>query len=191
MWFFSKQFMSSKCGFLRVKRINLSPLLKASATFQQHLGAVGFAWFPGVFIPIICHHINLPRWWFLKYVLFSPLLGEMILFDYFFGMGWNHQLGWICMIPGVCIICHHINLPFAENVFPVFFHCKRGSMIPRTEKFYPRRRSLQITKSTSRRWKTWGLTNDQWWRMADGQFPDTCIYRKSLGTCERKWAPKR
>ena len=27
-----------------------------------------------------------------KYFLFSPLLGEMIHFDYFFQMGWNHQL---------------------------------------------------------------------------------------------------
>ncbi len=33
------------------------------------------------------------RWWQLKYVLFSPLPGEMIQFDeHIFQMGWNHQL---------------------------------------------------------------------------------------------------
>ena len=38
---------------------------------------------------------TISRWWQLKYLLFSPLPGEIIRFDYsnIFQLGWNHQLG--------------------------------------------------------------------------------------------------
>ena len=157
---------------------NLSPLLKASATFQQHLGAVGFAWFPGVFIPIICHHINLPRWWFLKYFLFSPLLGEMVLFDYFLGMGWNHQLGWICMIPGVCIICHHINLPFVEKFFSRCFFTVKGVPWfhgPRNFTQGEGRFRSQSPHPGDGRRGGWPMTNDDAWRMASSQIHSSTV----------------
>ena len=37
-------------------------------------------------------------WWF-QYFSFSPLLGDMIQFDYSFQMGWNHQLGFLSYFP--------------------------------------------------------------------------------------------
>ena len=32
------------------------------------------------------------RWWFQRFFSFTPILGEMMQFDYFFQMGCNHQL---------------------------------------------------------------------------------------------------
>ena len=39
------------------------------------------------------------------FFLCSPLLGEMIRFDYIFQMGWNHQLENKCHISSVCCSC--------------------------------------------------------------------------------------
>ena len=51
--------------------------------------------------------------WFQTFFWFSPLPGEMIQFDeHIFQMGWNHQLGVICIVYMSCwIVIIVVNLP--------------------------------------------------------------------------------
>ncbi len=86
--------------------IRLSDLLSIGPRWSIGWGPLSFIqsdWFlvvSGVVVAfnIMCMYIQVPRWWQLKYFLFSPRkLGKIPILTNIFQMGWNHQ-------PGCCFV---------------------------------------------------------------------------------------